>query len=348
MPIKKQASVNRYFFLAIIILLGGALFWSLIEFFTAFLAATMFYVISKPFVNWLIHQKKWKPNSAAILVMTISFFIILVPIGVLATMLYQKIISVTLNPTTLLKPIKNIGEIIEKRYQINIVNSSLGGIQDFATRFVSSILNTGINFFSTISMLYFFLYFMIVNTNGMEVALTQYLPFKNSHIDLFSTELKSQTIGNSVGIPLIIIMHIVLAFFAFLIAGVGDPLFWGVITGFASIIPLIGSALVWMPIGIYTIIIGQTWQGCFVIAWGVLVIGVSDNFMRFLLAKKMADVHPIVTVLGVVLGLKYFGMTGLIFGPLIISYFLILLKIYHIEYQQSSPSEENIKEELEE
>ncbi len=347
MAFKKQSSVNRYFFLAIIILLGSALFWSLIEFFTAFLSATMFYVLSKPFVEWLIIQKKWKPNTSAILVMTISFFIILVPIGILATMLYEKIISVTLNPTILLKPIKEIGEMIEKRYNINIINSSLSGIQDFATRFVSSILNTGINFFSTISMLYFFLYFMIVNTNDMELAIMQYLPFKNSHIKLFSTELKSQTIGNSVGIPLIIIMHIVLAYIAFLIAGVGDPLFWGVITGFASIIPLIGSALVWLPIGIYTIIDGQTWQGFFVICWGVLVIGVSDNFMRFLLAKKMADVHPIVTVLGVVIGLKYFGMTGLIFGPLIISYFLIMLKIYHIEYQRPHTSEKVIEEVLE-
>ena len=347
MPIKKKASVNRYFFLAIIILLGGALFWSLIEFFTAFLAATMFYVLSKHFVNWLILHKKWKPNTTAVLVMAISFFIILVPIGILATMLYGKIINVAQNPATLIKPIKDFGELIETRYHINIINSSLSGIQDFATRFVSSVLNTSINFFTTISMLYFFLYFMIVNTNSMEAAIIQYLPFKDSHIELFSTELKAQTIGNAVVVPLIVLMHVLLAYVAYLIAGVGDPIFWGVITGFASIIPIIGSALVWVPIGIYTIISGHTWQGCFVIGWGVLVIGVSDNFMRLLLAKKIADVHPIVTILGVVLGLKYFGLTGLIFGPLIISYFLILIKIYRIEYQQSPTNEKAIEEALE-
>ena len=59
-----------------------------------------------------------------------------------------------------------------------------------------------------------------------------------------------------------------------------------------------------------------------------------DNVIRFVLAKKMADVHPVVTVLGIVFGLNYLGITGLIFGPLIISYFLILLKIYNTEYQK--------------
>jgi predicted PurR-regulated permease PerM len=58
-----------------------------------------------------------------------------------------------------------------------------------------------------------------------------------------------------------------------------------------------------------------------------------DNVIRFLLAKKMADVHPVITVLGIIIGLKYLGITGLIFGPLLISYFLILSKIYYSDYQ---------------
>ena len=344
---KEEAIINSYIFLVIIILFAGALLWSLMEFFTAFLGATMFYVLSKPSLDWLIDRKKWKPSTAAVLVIIISFFIILLPIGVLATMLYSKIITVAVNPTTFIKPIKQLGAVIERRYHINIVTSSIGNIQDFATRFVSSVLNTSINFFTTIGMMYFFLYFMIVSTNQMEAGITKYLPFRDNHIEMFGNELKSQTIGNAVGIPVIIVMHVVLAFIGYLIAGVSDPIFWAVITGFACIIPMIGSALVWVPIAIYLFFKGHTWQGGFILGWGVLVIGTCDNFLRFMLAKKIADVHPVVTVLGVIIGLKYFGITGLIFGPLIISYFLILLKIYYIEYQQP-PIEETtaIKKEL--
>ena len=78
----------------------------------------------------------------------------------------------------------------------------------------------------------------------------------------------------------------------------------------------------------------QTGYGIFLLSWGVIVIGLSDNLIRFLLAKKMADVHPVVTVLGIIMGLRYFGITGLIFGPLLISYFIILLQIYYSEYQK--------------
>ena len=119
-----------------------------------------------------------------------------------------------------------------------------------------------------------------------------------------------------------------------MIAGVDEAGFWGVICGFASVIPVVGTGLVWAPIAVYLLITDDTWQGVFVALWGLLVLGVIDNVIRFLLAKKMANVHPVVTVLGVIIGLKYFGVAGLIYGPLLISFFLILLKIYYREYSK--------------
>lgn len=332
---KQDYKINRYFFLAVIIVFALLLLWALMEFFTAFLAAVMFYVLSKPLVYWLGKQWSWKRNTAAILVIVVSFFIILLPIGVFATMLYGKVVQVAAHPDDIIQPFKHFGEIIQQRFGINIISKdSLAKIQGMATQAISSILNGSFNFFTTISMMYFFLYFMIVNTGRLEAGLILYLPFKRSKMLLFGDELKAQTFSNAVGVPLISVVHGLLAFVAYLIAGVSDAGFWGVVTGFASVIPLVGTGLIWLPTSIYLLAQGHTWQGIFVIIWGLLVIGTSDNVIRFVLAKRMADVHPIVTVLGVIIGLKYFGITGLIFGPLIISYFLILSKIYYVEYQK--------------
>lgn len=329
-----DTTINRYFFLAIIILFGSALLYSLVNFFTAFLGSVMFYVLSKPLVDFLNLKMKWKKGLIAMLVITISFFIVLLPIGLLATMLYGKVATIAQNPTTIIKPIKHLGELIEEKYHINFVSNSLGGIQEFATKILSSIINTSFDFFTTISMMYFFLYFMIVSNNRMEAALMLYLPFKRSHIKTFADELKSQTLSNAVVVPLIVVVHGFLAFGAYLFLGVEDAAFWGIVTGFASVIPMVGTSLVWTPMAIYLFLRGHQWQGLFLIGWGILIIGSSDNLIRFLLAKKMANIHPIVTVLGVIIGLKYFGITGLIFGPLIISYFFILTKIYYVEYQK--------------
>lgn len=336
---KQAYTVNRFFLLAIILLIAGGLLWSLMDFFTAFLAAVMFYVLSKPLVDFLIRRWHWKKSFAALLVIFISFFIILLPIGVIATMLYEKIIGITQNPAVFIKPVKSFGEMIQARYKINIVSSSIGNIQSFATQVVSSVVNTSFNFFTTITMMYFFLYFMIVSTNRMEASLMLYLPFKRSQMKVFTSELRMQTFTNAVVVPLIILIHGILLFIAYLISGVQDASFWCVISGFASIIPLVGTSLIWMPIALYLLSQGHIWQGIFLITWGLIVIGFSDNIVRFALAKKMADVHPVVTVLGVIIGLRYFGITGLIFGPLIISYFLILLKIYYVEYQRPSQKE---------
>lgn len=107
-----------------------------------------------------------------------------------------------------------------------------------------------------------------------------------------------------------------------------------ILAGFASILPIIGTGLIWLPIAIYELAQGNTWQGITLILWGILFLGTIDNVIRLLLARKIADVHPIVSVLGVIMGLQYFGITGLIFGPLIISYFIIFLKMYYMEYQK--------------
>ena len=151
---------------------------------------------------------------------------------------------------------------------------------------------------------------------------------------LFGNELVAQTFSNAVGIPLIAVAQGVCGYLSFFIAGIPEAGFWGVIAGFASVIPVVGTGIVWVPISIYLFSTGASWQGIFVAVWGLLIMGSADNVIRFLLAKRMADVHPIVTVLGVIMGLKYFGFAGLIFGPILISFFILLLKIYYIEYQK--------------
>jgi predicted PurR-regulated permease PerM len=77
---------------------------------------------------------------------------------------------------------------------------------------------------------------------------------------------------------------------------------------------------------------GPTWKGVAVLAYGLLVVGLTDNVFRFALQKKLGDVHPLITVFGVVLGISLFGFIGLIFGPILISLFVLLVRIYVNEF----------------
>lgn len=337
MPLQDH-KINKYFFLTVILLMAFFLLTTLMPFFTAFLAAVMFYVLSKSSVEWLVKKKGWQKSWAALLVILISFFIILLPISLMAAMLYKRALMAANNMQMITGPLKQLDAVLQQRFHFTLLSEkNLADLQSYLTGFISTALNQGLNLFSSITMMYFFLYFMIVNINRMEAAIIFYLPFPRNKIELFGHELKAQTFSNAVGVPLIAVVQGLFGYAGYLIVGMNEAGFWAVLTGFASIIPIVGTALIWLPAGGYLLATGHTWEGIFIFAWGIIVLSSLDNVVRFVLAKRMADVHPIVTVLGVIIGLQYFGITGLIFGPLIISYFLILLKIYYNEYQKTTP-----------
>ncbi len=347
METNQELKINKYIFLSIIGIFAIALLYSLLEFFTAFLGAIMFYVLSKPLMEYLIKKRNWKKSFAASCIILLSFFIILIPLVFVGSLLYGEAAKLATNPDTILQPIKELNGGLQEKFNINILSGeTLSSIQDFTTKSVSTILNSSLNFFSSFIMLYFFLYFLLTNINRLEAAIVFYLPFKRAMVELFGKELVAQTISNSIGIPLIGVIHGILAYIAYLIVGLPEAGFWALITGFASVIPIVGTGLIWVPAAVYLFVIKENGYASFLLAWGIIVIGLSDNLIRFMLAKKMADVHPIVTVLGLIMGLKYFGITGLIFGPLIISYFIILLKIYYTEYQKPASEKKKLKKSL--
>jgi predicted PurR-regulated permease PerM len=96
--------------------------------------------------------------------------------------------------------------------------------------------------------------------------------------------------------------------------------------------PVVGAALIYVPLTISLFVGGETGKGIAMAIWGFGLIGLVDNLFRFLLNKKLGDIHPLITIFGVIVGIQLFGFIGLIFGPLLISMFLLLLKIYSSEF----------------
>jgi predicted PurR-regulated permease PerM len=324
--------INKIVFLSIILFFAALLAYSIREFFTAFLGSIMFYVLFKPWMENLISKHKWKKSRAALLIVLISLIIIIIPIVSFVSLLFTKVSGLLSHPEI----VKTYLTEIETNLNIKLFSEqNIAQIQNNATKFTGSALNMGLSIFSSIGMMSFFMYFLLINVNRLEAAIILYLPFEKRKILLFGNELKSQTFSNAIGIPLIALVQGLSSFLAYYVAGVPESAFWGILTGFASIIPIVGTGIIWVPVCIYLFSQGMTWQGFGVLAWSAGIMGSSDNVIRFMLAKRMADVHPVVTVLGVIMGLNYMGIPGLIFGPLLISYFLILFKIYYSTYKHS-------------
>jgi predicted PurR-regulated permease PerM len=233
----------------------------------------------------------------------------------------------------LVDALKKVSASVEQRFKINLISEE--NIQKFGNAIAGSlprILGATFNTLTTIFFMYFILYFMLVNGRKMDDALYEYIPLKDENVNQLGKEINKMVFSNAIGIPVIAIAQGLVGLVGYLIIGVKEPFFWFGVTCIAAMIPVIGAALAYVPLAIIFFANNQTWQGIAMLAFGFLIIGTIDNILRFTLLKKIGNVHPLTTVFGVIIGLNLFGFIGLIFGPLLISLFMLLLKIYSNEF----------------
>ena len=320
-------------FLLLILFLGILLFMKMFTFFPGFLGAVTLYVICRQWMFKLTEQRKWNKSLAATLMMVLSFLIILLPIGMLVNMLTAKVAYAANHSTELINSLKATNARLEQSLGFGVMTTErLQKLQENITAVLPGFLGATFNTLTAIAMMYFILFFMLVNGRKMEENLYEYIPLKDNNVERLGKEFNTLVIANAVGIPLIAIVQGIVSLIGYLIFGIPQPFFWFVVTCFTAMLPVIGAAAVYVPLGVYLLATGNTWQGIAILVYGFGVVGTSDNIARMLLNKRIADVHPLITIFGVIIGVSLFGFIGLIFGPLLISMFILLLEIYGNEF----------------
>jgi predicted PurR-regulated permease PerM len=316
-----------------IALLGGFLFITLSGFIPALLGSVIFYVICSPLMKFFIKKMKLKKWLAALLVIVLSFLVILVPLFSLTYILVNKLSIMFAETHGFYSKIEDFAILINSNFGINILTPDyIVKIQNAIAGVIPNLLSQTLSTLFDILLMYFVLFYLLITEIEMEKSIVRFLPYTKENAHLFAKELTSQTYSNVIGAPLLSLIQGCFAALGFWLFGLNEPIFWGMACGFLSMMPILGSALVWLPAAIIQASTGAHWQGIAIAIYGLVVIVNVDNIFRFIIQKKIADVHPLVTVFGVIIGVQWFGIPGIIFGPLLISYFLIMIKIYRTEY----------------
>jgi predicted PurR-regulated permease PerM len=149
---------------------------------------------------------------------------------------------------------------------------------------------------------------------------------------MLSNETDMMIRANAIGIPLLAIIQGLVGALGYFVFGIKEFGVWGFLTGVASLIPIVGTGIIWVPLTGYLLASGQTWQGVGLGIYSLAILTNVDYVARITLLRKIGDVHPLITIFGVIVGLSLFGFLGLVFGPLLISYFILLIKIYRNEF----------------
>ena len=320
-------------FYLLLIALGILIISQLSAFIPAFLGAVTFYVIMRKSMMDMVYKRKMKKALSATILIVVSILVVLVPLWVFTSLVGHKISDLIKHSNEILSIIHQFSNKIQQRFGLEILSDeNINKASGLITNMLPNILGATFNTLSSVLMLYFMLYFMLTECKEMEAALIKYIPLKDENVIWLGKDLQELTFNNAVGVPLIAIMQGIVGLIGYIILGVPDPLFWFVLTVFGSMIPIIGAAAAYLPLSVLLLAQGPTWKGIAVLAYGLIVIGLTDNVFRFYLQKKLGDVHPLITVFGVILGISLFGFIGLIFGPILISLFVLLVRIYVNEF----------------
>ncbi len=326
-------SIRQILFLLLILLIGVILFLELNVFLPALLGAYTLYILLRNSYQKLVHTRKWKPGLAAGLLMLLSFIVIMLPILLLINMLSAKVSFAVQHSTDVLTRIETFIHQYEQEYGFEILNQqNIAKLSGMAANSLPSILGATISTLTTIVFMNFILFFMLTQGRKMEAGFYTAVPLHNDNIHLLRTELNKLVFSNAVGIPLIAVLQGIVALIGYWIIGVNQPMFWFVVTCIAAMLPVVGAALAYVPLALLFFADGDPTRGVIMLIFGFGVVGLVDNIFRFWLQKKIGDVHPLITVFGVIVGVQLFGFIGLIFGPILISLFLLLVKVYAKEF----------------
>ena len=340
--------VKQILLLVLILLLVYLAIQELSLFMPGLLGALTLYILSRASYFQLVFNRKWKKGWAAGLFIIYYLFLIGLPVFLAITLISPKVNAFLEDPNAMINAAKQSINTIQQKIGFKFISeNALTNSFSRIAAFIPTILNSTANVISNLAIMLFVLYYMLYNGREIEKVLNHLIPLRQDNINMLASETKKIVKANALGIPLISIIQGFTATLGYFIFGVDEWALWGFLTGIFAFFPVVGTMIVWVPLVIYTYAIGDTWQATALLLYSVVVTGNVDYLARITLLKRMGNVHPVITILGVLVGLGLFGFIGLIFGPLLVSYIIVLFKIYmneFIENEEPLPETSTVEE----
>ncbi len=312
------------------------------EILIAAVLASIFYGLYERLVKFL----KGKRNIAAGIMCFFLVLVIIIPIVNL--IIYSGQQSVQAYQST----IQFLGEnklenVLEDSYfaQLNVFGFDAASIEQFVTDTLkrssnwlvdgaTALITETTKFIFSLFMIILTMFFFFVDGKNMLKKLMYLSPLKNKHdLEIFR---KFRSVSYTIFVTTFVTAAVqgVIGAIGFIIIGL-PAFFAGILMGFLSLLPYIGSAFIYVPVGLYLLFIGEVWKGVFLLAWGSIVIGNADNILRGYMIKGKAQINPIFIIFSILGGITMFGFWGVIIGPLIISIAVTIIHIYELEYSHS-------------
>jgi len=325
----EKEKIKKYIIIGVLIIWALFLGYGLLPYLNALFGALIFYVLFKPLYFKLIKLgfREWFSASIVIL---ITLFIILIPIVFLVNSAIYEGTNLIENREYFTQSLKSIDERYPDFEVIEFVNQSSPFIIEWAKNFIINATQGIIPILIQLIIMYFLLYYLLVDHKRIKSYIYKYIPFKKKNIDKLSKDFKRLTYSSVVATGIIALVQGGLLGLTFWICGIEGAVFWGFAGVIVSFLPVIGPPVIWVPALVFKYI-NMDYTSVIILLIMGIIIGISDNILRPIIQGKIGKIHPLTTILGLFLGIKLFGIFGVVMGPLILSFFFSIIKIFREE-----------------
>lgn len=302
-----------------------------------FLGAVTLYILTRSPYERLVKKRKWSKPWTAALFIVLGLIGIMIPMYLTVKVMLPRVSEVFTHSEELMKGVNELSRQISEYTGTDLLTKdNMASLQKMIANFIPTFLNSSLNILGNIAMCFFVIYFMYVNGDQMEESLRRFIPLHDDSVQKLAAETMNMVRANAIGIPLISIIQGIFATVGYWIFGLDEWGLWGFLTGVFAFFPVVGTMLIWAPLVIFLYAQDATWQASGLLIYSFVITGNVDYLARITLMKKIGDVHPLITILGIIVGLALFGFMGFIFGPLLLSYLILLTKIYTSEFVENN------------
>lgn len=336
-------------FLLLLLSVSLAFVWILLPFYGAIFWALVLAILFAPLQRRALALSGQRHNLAAVSTLLLFLLAVFLPLALIAASLlqegalvfdkmrsgqldfgiyFQQVIAAL--PAWVAKMLARFGLADISSLKDSLSSATAQGGQFIATRLLNLGQSTA-GFFISLGLMLYLLFFLLRDGAALADRVQQVIPlnsvYKQRLLSKFSTVIRATVKGSLV----VAATQGALGGVMFWFLGLQGALLWGVLMAFMSLVPVIGSALIWAPVAIYFLVTGATWQGITLILYGIFVIGLIDNILRPILVGKDTQMPDYVVLLSTLGGISIFGMNGFVLGPMIAAMFIASWDLFSLE-----------------
>lgn len=339
---------NTYFFFVILLAISALTFFIFQPFMIAILLAAVFAIVFQRPYKFFVKITGGRSKISALLTSVLGIIIFMGLFLMIAGLIaneaanlfqdsskagnaYLTYIDPVVNNINKNPLLKSLG--FENLVNSESINKSVSQLGQGAFGILQKTYQGIAHFLFLILVMFFTLYYFLVGGRDLVKKIMFLSPLRDSHEKLLVEKFISISRATVKGTLVVGLVQGSIGGITLALVGVPSAITWGVVMVFLSLIPMLGTSLVWFPAGIIMLLAGNVWQGAVILAVGFGVISIIDNFLRPELVGKDTQMHPLVVFFATLGGISLLGFLGFIIGPIIVALFITLWNIYAVEFK---------------